>query len=51
MIRGFYSAASSLVAGLFRQELISHNLANIDVAGYKETGTTLGEFDHIFLQR
>jgi flagellar basal-body rod protein FlgF len=51
MIRGFYSAASSLMAGLFRQELISHNLANVNVAGYKEVNTSLGEFDRILLDR
>ena len=51
MIRGFYSAASSLMAGLFRQELISHNLANVNVAGYKEVNTSLGEFERIMLER
>lgn len=51
MIRGFYSAASGLIAGLFRQELISHNLSNINVAGYKGLGTSLDEFNRIYLAR
>lgn len=51
MIRGIYSAASALVAGLFRQELISHNLANIDTAGFKELTTGLDEFERLPLAR
>lgn len=51
MIRGFYSAASGLIAGLFRQELISHNLSNINVAGYKGLGASLDEFNRIYLSR
>ncbi len=51
MIRGIYSAASALVAGLFRQELISHNLANIDTAGFKELTTGLNEFERLPLAR
>ncbi len=51
MIRGIYSAASALVAGLFRQELISHNLANVQTAGFKELTTGLDEFSRLPLSR
>lgn len=51
MIRGIYSAASALVAGLFRQELISHNLSNAQTAGFKELTTGLGEFERMALAR
>ncbi len=51
MIRGIYSAASALIAGLFRQELISHNLANVNTAGFKELTTGLDEFNRLPLSR
>ncbi len=51
MIRGIYSAASALIAGLFRQELISHNLANLQTAGFKELTTGLDEFGRLPLAR
>jgi len=51
MIRGFYSAASAMVAGLFRQELISHNISNSEVAGYKGLTTGMEDFNRVLLER
>jgi len=51
MVRGFYSAASALLAGLFRQELLSHNIANINLAGYKSLNTSMDEFEPKLLSR
>ena len=35
MIRGLYTAATGMDAGLRRQDAISHNLANVGTAGFK----------------
>lgn len=51
MIRGLYSAASALVAGLFRQELIAQDLANINTPGYKAASTRLSDFATMLLAR
>lgn len=44
MIKGFYAAASAMLAGLTRQNLISHNLANVDTPGFKQVLTSLDDF-------
>src|SRR5436853_2888762 len=36
MIRGIYTATAGMVRNLRRQESISHNLANISTAGFRE---------------
>lgn len=51
MIRGFYSAASAMVAGLFRQELISHNISNSEVAGYKGLTTGMEDFNRVLVDQ
>lgn len=51
MIRGFYSAASAMVAGMFRQELISHNISNSEVAGYKGVTTGMDDFNRVLLDK
>lgn len=51
MIRGFYSAASAMMAGLFRQELISHNISNSEVAGYKGVTTGMDDFNRVLLDQ
>jgi len=35
MIKGLYAAASAMIAGMERQTIISHNIANADTAGFK----------------
>jgi len=44
MIKGFYAAASAMIARLTQQELISHNIANLNTPGFKQTMTSLEEF-------
>ena len=44
MIKGLYAAASAMLAGLDRQNTISHNLANIDTPGFKQLLLPLEEF-------
>ena len=44
MIKGLYAAASAMLAGLTRQKLISHNLANVDTPGFRQIMTSLDDF-------
>ncbi|MFZ5808661.1 MAG: flagellar hook-basal body protein [Chloroflexota bacterium] len=44
MIKGLYSAASAMLANLFRQGLLAHNVSNVDTPGFKQVMTTLEEF-------
>lgn len=44
MIKGFYSAASAMLAGLTRQNMLSHNLANLDTPGFKQVLLSLDDF-------
>jgi len=44
VIKGLYAAASAMAAGLTRQNLLSHNLANIDTPGFKQHLVTLDDF-------
>jgi flagellar basal body rod protein FlgG len=44
MIKGLYAAASAMLAGLTRQNLISHNLANVDTPGFKQLLVSLDDF-------
>jgi flagellar basal-body rod protein FlgF len=44
MIKGLYAAASAMLAGLTRQKLISHNLANVDTPGFRQILTSLDDF-------
>lgn len=44
MIKGFYSAASALLARLEQQKLLSHNISNLNTPGYKQSYSSLEEF-------
>ena len=44
MIKGLYSAASAMLAGLTQEELISHNLANVDTPGFRQVLTSLDDW-------
>ena len=44
MIKGLYSAASAMLAGLTRQNMLTHNLANIDTPGFREILLSLDDF-------
>ena len=43
MIKGFYAAVSAMVANANRQQVLSHNAANIETPGFKQV---LSTFDH-----
>jgi flagellar basal-body rod protein FlgG len=49
MIRGLYTAAAGMLAGLMRQETIIHNLANTQTVGYKADQATLTDFPSLLL--
>jgi flagellar basal-body rod protein FlgF len=51
MIRGLYTAAAGMLAGLMRQETIIHNLANVRTVGYKADYPTLADFPSLLLNR
>ena len=44
MIKGFYAAASAMIAGMERQNTLAHNIANLDTPGFKQILVTMGEF-------
>lgn len=50
MIRGLYTAASGMIAGMKKQEIISDNLANIETNGYKANDATLHGFHGLVVQ-
>ncbi|MCJ7530143.1 MAG: flagellar hook-basal body protein [Anaerolineales bacterium] len=36
MIKGFYAAASAMVAGMHRQNILAQNIANLDTPGFRQ---------------
>lgn len=51
MIRGLYTAASSMLAHMRRQEVISNNLANANTIGFRGDDAEMKAFPLMFLQR
>jgi flagellar basal-body rod protein FlgF len=51
MIRGLYTAASSMLAHMRRQEVLSNDLANANTVGFRGDETELKAFPQLFLQR
>ncbi len=51
MIRGLYTAASGMLAGLARQDGIAQDLANVNTPGYKRQEVILGAFPQVLLSR
>lgn len=45
MIKGFYAAASAMVANLNRQTLISHNISNMNTPGFKQYLMTMEDYE------
>lgn len=45
MIKGLYSAASALITGVYRQQAVAHDIANLDTPGFKQILTSLTDFD------
>ncbi len=50
VIRGIYTAASGMNAGLERQDVIANNLANVDTVGFKQDNVSLRSFGEMLLQ-
>jgi flagellar basal-body rod protein FlgF len=44
MLKGIYSAASAMVVGLNRQNVISHNIANLDTPGFKQILVSMDDY-------
>ena len=51
MIRGLYTAASGLVLGLRRQEVVADNLANVETPGYKGETSAAASFETVLAHR
>src|SRR5689334_20034697 len=45
MLRGLYSAASALDAGMQRQDVTAQNLANVTTPGYRQKGIVFETLD------
>lgn len=50
MLRGFYTAASGMIAQQRRQETLSNNIANINTPGYKADQAPLRSFPEMLIQ-
>lgn len=46
MIKGLYAAASAMITGVYRQQAVAHDIANIDTPGFKQILTSMTEFDN-----
>jgi flagellar basal-body rod protein FlgF len=44
MIKGFYAAASAMVAGMQRQMVLTHNIDNLDTPGFKQILVSMDDF-------
>ncbi len=44
MIKGLYSAASAMVMNAARQQVLSHNIANLETPGFKQILTSVEDF-------
>jgi flagellar basal-body rod protein FlgG len=49
MIRGLYTAAAGMIAGMLRQESIVHNLSNVNTTGFKADRLTVTDFPSMLL--
>ena len=44
MIKGLYSAVSAMVMNAARQQVLSHNISNMDTPGFKQILTSVQDF-------
>ncbi|ENH96566.1 flagellar hook-basal body complex protein FlhO [Gracilibacillus halophilus YIM-C55.5] len=51
MLRGFYTAASGMMAQQRRQEVLSNNMTNAQTPGYKQDQAPLRAFPELLIQR
>ena len=49
MFKGFYTAASGMIAQQRRTELLTNNLANAETVGYKEDQASVRAFPEMLL--
>ncbi|MBA3075142.1 MAG: flagellar hook-basal body protein [Anaerolineae bacterium] len=45
MIKGLYAAASAMITGVYRQQAVAHDVANVNTPGFKQILTSLDEFE------
>ena len=46
MIKGLYAAASAMITGVYRQQAVAHDIANLDTPGFKQILTSLDDFSN-----
>ncbi len=51
MIRGMYTGAAGMVAQMHRMDILSNNLANVDLTGYKKDTAIHKSFPELLLRR
>lgn len=51
MLRGFYTAASGMLAQQRRTEMLTNNMANANTPGFKEDQTSLRDFPELLMER
>jgi flagellar basal-body rod protein FlgF len=44
MIKGLYAAASAMLVGVNRQNVLAHNVSNMDTPGFKQVLTSMDDF-------
>ena len=44
MIKGFYAAVSAMLVNANKQQLLSHNIANLQTPGFKQILSSVGDF-------
>src|SRR5690349_24102073 len=44
MIKGLYSAVSAMVMNAARQQVLTHNIANMETPGFKQIFTSVSDF-------
>ena len=51
MLRGIYTGASGMVAQMHRMDVLSNNLANVDITGYKRDTSISKAFPEMLIRR
>jgi flagellar basal-body rod protein FlgF len=51
MLRGLYSAASGMVSQLMVMDTMANNLANVNTAGFKQSGVSQQSFSNVLMKQ
>ena len=51
MLRGYYTAASGMLAQMQRQQVLTNNIANANTPGYKADETSMRSFKNVLIDR